>query len=410
MRDRGNKKLLWYILFALIAVVFCYLFIVVFFYYVSPYNISLKLTLWPFSSSKQVGKLYDDAIVNVHVTYYEEGTFDELQHADITGVNVRKEGVIVVPYSQIKKCDDVQSILVMHTSSGGQYTGELIYSNEEYNLSIIKCKNANGSKKAIKIPFVKEYSAGVSADDRVIVASSGLTKRSVWVGKVAEENVPYVVEAVDDENQHYVDHTIEDGYTIKLDYGGYSFIDGGIIFDRYAHLLGFSYDDTLKVLQEQSNTFYVQGASSLPYFLSDVLKSYKAGQEYSNEFVQKFVGFDSIEASRMSAEENVKTEGLKDYFYFKNAWREIDEKLDQYFSIPQPGFYLYEKFSYDEMTIGAGAIITSINFVGGLKWNVECRKDLFDFLYLCEKGDRLAINYKVFDGSEYTAGSLLVVV
>lgn len=408
MAERGNKKLVWYILFALIAVVFCYLFIVVFFYYVSPYDISLKITFWPFSSSKQIGNLYSDAIVDVRVDYLEEGSFDpdDIKHADITGVNVRKDGVIVVPYSEIKKCENVQSIKVMHIKSGGGYVGEMIYSSKDYNLALIKCKNLDGSDKQIKLPFVKETAKEVSSGNEVIVTSSNLVKSSVWLGNVTGTDMLHAVVKVDDENNKYLSYTMEQGYAIKIDYGNLSF-NGGAVFDRYAHLLGFSFEDTLEVFQDQQTTFYIQSTKALPLFLDEALKAYENGKAYPSDFVKSFVGFDSEEAHVMY-ENSIIKEG-KRHIYFNDAWREISDNLQQYLDVQMDGYYLYEKFEYNGKILNAGAVVTGIT-INSTKFDVAYKTELFDALFKCKKGDSVTIHYQLFQETEYKPQPGLVVV
>ena len=80
--DNGKKKLLWTILFSLIAVIFCYLFIVVFFFFISPYNISLRLAFWPFSTNAQIGEMYNEAIVDVSFRFQNDEFEDKKNRKD----------------------------------------------------------------------------------------------------------------------------------------------------------------------------------------------------------------------------------------------------------------------------------------------------------------------------------------
>ena len=94
MADNGKKKLIWTILFSVITIVLCYLFIVVYFYFINPYNISMRLTFWPFVSERQVGEMYNEATVDVAFTYINEET-DEEETISATGVNVNQNGFII---------------------------------------------------------------------------------------------------------------------------------------------------------------------------------------------------------------------------------------------------------------------------------------------------------------------------
>ena len=102
---KNSAKTLWYILFAVIAVALCYLFVVVYFFYISPYSISSKTTVWPFLSDMAVGELCLDATVEIDFTVVEEDNFNEKVEHKIVGVNVRKDGFVVAPYSDLRKAD-----------------------------------------------------------------------------------------------------------------------------------------------------------------------------------------------------------------------------------------------------------------------------------------------------------------
>ena len=101
MEKQSNKKVFWYILFAVITVVLCYLFLVVYLYFISPYNISLKLTFWPFQTTGSMGNLYMDSVVEIKFQANED--LDVVEKS-VVGVNVREDGFIVAEYQN--KTDD----------------------------------------------------------------------------------------------------------------------------------------------------------------------------------------------------------------------------------------------------------------------------------------------------------------
>ena len=88
---KSNWKVFWYVILAFIAVVLCYLFVVIYFFYISPNNISLKLGFWPFLSDQTVGEMYLDATVELNFKANEE--FDVLDKS-VVGVNIREDGYI----------------------------------------------------------------------------------------------------------------------------------------------------------------------------------------------------------------------------------------------------------------------------------------------------------------------------
>ena len=400
--DNGKKKLLWTILFSLIAVIFCYLFIVVFFFFISPYNISLRLAFWPFSTTAQTGEMYNEAIVDVSFRFQNDEFEDK--EISVTGVNVRKDGYIVLPYSEIWECDDFSQIKVL-TNSGKIYAGEFLYGNSVYNFAVIKCKNIDSGNKKIKIPFVKIANPEDYENyDDVIVTAGSLRENStsIWSGEVTESGYTYLVKKKTNENEDYFSYSIEDGFAIKLDYGSYSF-SGGAVFDKSANFLGFSYADTLEVTSLQPSEYFIQPAKPVNYFLDKVISAYKAGETYSNIIAEKFVGVDGLEANKiceLKKEEN-------DYVYYLEDWHELKDSFGV-FSAAQNGFYLFERFENDGEIIEADSVISFIK-VDDVRIDVQTKNAFFDALYSAKKGSRIQVYYKTFNGISYESGEMPVV-
>ena len=394
--DSGKKKLLWTILFSIVAVIFCYLFIVVYFSFISPYNISLRLAFWPFSSTSQIGEAYNDAIVDVTFRFQN----DEFEDKEISaiGVNVRKDGCIVLPYSEIWECDDFSQIKVL-TNSGKIYAGEFLYGNSVYNLAVIKCKNIDSGSKKIKIPYVKIANPDdYKSYENVIVTAGSVQENStsIWSGKVINSDVTFLAKGKTAENEEYFSYSVQDGFEIKINYGSYSFA-GGAVFDRSANFLGFSYSDTLKITSLQPQEYFIEPAKPLNYFLSKVISEYKAGREYKNEVAEKIVGVDGNEANRILFYS--KAEGLNYYVYYSGDWHERTNQLES-FEAAKNGFYLFERFEYNGEVIDADAVIDYIE-INGKKIETVTKNFLFDALYNAKAGDKIKISFKEFNGANY---------
>ena len=84
---KSNKIFLWGTILAITSLLLCYVFVVLYFFYISPNNISIKFSLWPFLDDKTIAQMYLDATVDIEVSGEES----------FVGVNVKENGVIVAP-------------------------------------------------------------------------------------------------------------------------------------------------------------------------------------------------------------------------------------------------------------------------------------------------------------------------
>lgn len=396
----STKKLVWYVLFALVTVVCCYLFVVVFFYFIYPYNISLKLAFWPFVSEEQVGQMYSEATVKVTFKYQNDEFEDE--EISVVGVNIDKDGYILFPFSEISECTDYSQIKVL-TASGTVYSGTFIYGNKDYNLALIKCENAANGK--VKIPFVKVFgNSDYSGVERVIVSNSKLITSSVWNGYLKDTGYVHPHAAKNGANEDVLSYTIEGGFVISIK-GSLAF-NGGAVFDKSARLLGFSYKDTLSIESSVlgQGEYFVMPAYAVKLFYSDAVKAYKNKETYKNTLVSSFNGFDKTEANKMK--DLKKDDGGEEKIYFNGDWQAISSDFDHFLTSDIQGYYLYTDFNYVDKNIAKNAIITSVS-VDGKKVDIEYKTDLFDALFKAKSGSAIKLTYQRFEGTEYKVGTLV---
>ncbi|MBR1890172.1 MAG: hypothetical protein IJ817_00620 [Clostridia bacterium] len=399
----SNKKLIWYVLFAIVTVVCCYLFVVIYFFYISPYNISLRLTFWPFSTEQQIGEMYSEALVKVSYTYKADEFDDEGEEISTIGVTISKDGFILFPYSEIDKCSDLSKIMVM-TSSGTVYKGKFLYGNRDYNLALIKCENAKNPNATIKMPFVKVYDSSDYSDiSNVIVSTPKLVSSSVWTGGV--EDTDYIQMFTKEVNGKEVgSYTVEGGFLIKLS-GTYSF-QGGAVFDSKAHLLGFSYGDTLSLGTDQ---VFVLPAYAVNYFYNDVAKAYKKGNDFENDLIESLVGFDKYEADQMQRLSEAAGSEYDDMIFFGDDWQPVSSDFDLFITSDVNGYYLFQDFIYDSIVIERDSIITSVN-VNGQTEDIKYKVDLFSMLWGAKSGDKIRITYQKYESTGYRTDSLTFTV
>ncbi len=396
---KGNLKILWIVLFAVVAVIFCYLFVVLYFFYISPNNISVKLTLWPFLSDTTIGELYLDAMVDIQ--YTKEVDF-EPETVNVVGVNVRSDGYIVTSYSELQDCEDGNFKII--TNSGSVYNGVLVFSDINFDLAILKCESITGNEE-ISIPYVKVSSSTFSYGYEVLAVSSPLNSKSVWTGIIIDNSTDiYAVKDVEYSNNSgigfytAVDFVVENCYILKLNESSESYI-GGAIFNDSGSLIGISYQ--YEVETDDSTSYYaILPTTIIKTILDDVVESYESGLEYSNTLVESFVGLDGLELYIHKEIVSQLDEGNTNSFYFNGEWIEYTDEILQYFALNSfdtssystYGYFLLEDFSYEDVSIVKNSVIVSIT-VDGTACEISTKTDLFNLLYTAEEGDSVTISY-----------------
>ena len=382
---KGNSKIVWIILFSIITVILCYLFVVVYFYFISPYNISLKIGFWPFVSDEAIGEMYADATVQINYEATDEN-FEQVS-VSVVGVNVKKDGYILAPLSEFSDYSELTQITIF-TNSGTAYNGELLYSDKNYNIAVFKCLNIDGSDKKIRIPYVKiGDKSDYSAYDDVILISSTSGSKAVISGAIEDtdyvECVPKLVDGVE-----VYDYTVSYGFIVSTG-DNYSFA-GGAVFDTKGKLLGFCFGELLET-NLLPGEYFIQPAYGAKYFLEDIVDAQEDGEVYQNDLLSAVCGFDNYEATFMVDHEQGET-GSKT-FYFDRAWNPASTAIEEFSLSGGPGFYLFKEFDFEGNVIPANSVIQGVKIGNESKVDVDWRVDLIDALYSAESGDRVLLTY-----------------
>lgn len=381
---KGNSRIVWVILFAIVTVILCYLFTVVYFYFISPYNIAVRIGVWPFVSDSSIGEMYSDATVQINYEAVDEN-FEKID-VSVAGVNVRKDGYIIAPYSEFSNYSQ-EALITIFTNSGTAYKGKLLYADINYNLAIFKCLNMDGSNKKIKIPFaaigaVKNYDVG----EEVIMLSVGANNKAIVSGSIKDNGyIECVSKKVD--GCDVLDFTVSYGFITETD-DGTSF-NGGVVFDKNGNLLGFSFGKLLEA-NLLPTEYFIQPAYGAKYLLKDVANAYKADETYVHPLISALYGCDSLEAEYMVNHEQGEY-GSKT-FYFDNGWNPVDSHMEDFSLSGDTGFFLLRDFVYRDNTISANSIIRSVT-VSGTRFFVEYKCDLIDAFYKLDEGDKIVISY-----------------
>lgn len=382
----SNAKVIWYILFAFVTVILIYLCTVAYFFYISPYNISIKTKLWPFLSDQTVGEMYLDATVEIDFTIKNPITYEN-EDKIVVGVNVREDGYIVAPYSEFRACNENTEIKI-YTNSGKIYVGKLLYGDINYNLAILKCENIAENLDEIKIPYVYVSSkTSLSNQTEVLAIASPMKTKNVWNGKVIDTNLLNVYKQIEVENNYAIDFVLENCYSVEIDSSDENAYTGGAIFDKSGSILGLSYEDTL-----DDGSYVIMPIDASKLFLDNVVKNYQKQQTYDNQVIKKVVGFDQTEIyCHMLA--SAKNSGKEEYFYFNGSWQIYSDELIAFSNSEVDGYYLFEDFVYNEETILESKNVISSLKINGKTYSADCRTSLMNALYKTKTGDVVTIYY-----------------
>lgn len=377
MEKKGNTKLIWYILFALITIIMCYLFCVVYFFYISPNNISVKTKIWPFLTNSQLGQLYNEAVVDISYKVEDEEYFGCVE-VSVSGVNVRKDGYIIAALSDFSSVNETTQLQVF-AKSGEVFEAKMIYSDKNHNLAIIKCISLENA--AIKLPFVKlcKDQNSVFLNQELIAINS--ENKKTFTGKVTDCDLVDAKTSAS-EGIYKVDYVMEYCFSANIEN-----FAGGMVFDKEGYLLGFSVD-----VYDGEQVFMPAYAASL--YLDEVVSAHKANETYTNALVDSFVGFDSYEVQFLIEESSKNSEKSK--FYFNGSVQEFTDNINYFSRANQTGFYLFDSLIYNEIEVlKSENVISRISFDGD-SYEIACKADLMSVLYGAKEG-KMTIYYYAID-------------
>ena len=377
MDRKGNTKIIWYILFAFITIIMCYLFSVVFFFFISPYNVAIKTRIWPFLSNEQIGNLYSDAVVDINFNVEDEEFFGEISVSTI-GVNVRKDGYIVSRYDQFTKVSDETEIKVF-TKSGQIFNAKLLYSDKNNNLIVLKCE----SNDEIKIPYLKigDFIDKTTANAELVAINE--KDKKIASGKLIDYNLTDVITSVS-EGVYKVDHVAENCFSAELS----SNFKSGLVFDKKGSFMGFS-------INQNSSNFSIMPVAGVKSYFQQIVGCYEEKINYKNELVDSFIGFDNSEVHYFMIESEKNADKTTFYFNGQNQLYTDDIK---YFGGPnQTGYYLFEDLVYkQENILSKDNVVQGIN-INKKSFEINKRSDLINALYQANAGDNITVYYHQID-------------
>lgn len=401
----SNLKVIWYVLFAIITVILVYLFVVVYFFYISPYNISVKTAIWPFLSDQTVGEMYLDATVEINFTVANEVTFED-EEKKVVGVNVRQDGYIIAPYNEFRSCTDQTEITIL-ANSGKVYNGKFLYGDLNYNIAILKCENVTPDEPEVKIPFVSISNAVSSSwfvETDVLAITSPMESKTVWNGTVSDTNLYSVYKEITIENKYAIDFVMEECYLVDINSSDDNTFEDGAIFDKSGGILGLSFEKT------DDGAYVIMPIDSAKYFLNDVVKAYKNQQKYENNLVKSLVGFDQLEIQCFFIASN-KNYGEEEFFYFNNTWQVYtDDIVTKFAASSDPGYYVFEDWTYNSNVILPANSVISYIRCNNKNYSALQRTSLFEGLYNADAGDTVTVYYWDIDSLGGTTQSVTFTV
>lgn len=393
-KKNNNSKVVWYVLFAVVAVILGYMFTVVYFFYISPYNISTKTAIWPFLSNQQVGEFYLDATVEINFSVENENF--EIEDKSVVGVNVREDGFIIAPYSDFPVNQATMSDIEIKANNGKVFKGIFLYGDRNYNLAILKCENLNDTTQAIRLPYVSVPSSSNSVYYRneVLAISSPLQDKTIWEGRILSTDAAPITYLTERNGKAAVEMVIEDCYVVELESESGAIFEGGAVFNTSGRILGLSFggqlssdDGTLE------NCFLVMPIDKINLFLNDVIVSYKNEKTYTNDLVKGLKGFDRTELQFFlsTSSENL---GEEDYFWFDGEWCLYSDQIRiSYAESTIEGYYVFKDWVYKENTILKADNVISLITCNGKSYSAKTKTSLMKAFYDADAGDEITIYY-----------------
>ena len=379
MENKGNKKLIWYILFAIITIIMCYLFCVVYFLFISPYNVSIKTKIWPFLTNAQIGAMYNDAIVDIKFEIFDEEYFGNVK-VSVSGVNLRQDGYVIARHSDFEGLavdDEIQ----IFPNSGECYSGKILYTDKNSNISILKCESLNGDK--VNLPYV---TIGSVSDEYIIdteIIAIETEARKVSSGTIVDEKLICDHTSVS-EGVFRVDYVMENCFSVdmKKDFSE------GIAFDKFGNVMGFFVEEF-----EAKQIF--MPVENVKLYFDDVVKSYNSNEVYTNELIKSFVGFDTYEINCF-IEQSSKNEN-KNQFYFNGNFENYTDNLNYFARGNETGFFIFEDMKYNgNVVLKAESVVSKIKLDDEIV-KIDCRDDLVKLVYSAVPGQKTTVYYFEID-------------
>lgn len=396
-----NMKVFWIIFSIILSLAVIYMFVVIYFYYISPNNISLKLKIWPFNSDDAIAEMYVDTTVKLEFETQNPET-NEVSTVSIVGVNIKENGVIVTLYDQLRYIKQDSPITV--TTSNGIFAGDFVYGDMNYNLALIKCKNKEGKSGSIKIPYVEiAQESDMQHCDNLFVISAPDESKKVRKGSLVNNTKAVVPKYTSFSNvSKVVDYVMKDCYLFNVE----NAIDftRGVVYNKSGNVFGLSAGYVEEASSSKPTTLIRYQIYSPVYnvnhFYDKAMSAYQKDKEnlYQNSVLQemKVVDLNDMTWHKEASEE---ISGNENGFYFSETreWKEYTSKLEQFIDNRVDSVFLVDDFMHnDETVLEAGNNIVSIK-IGAATYKTTDKLALANVLYATKDGQKIILNYTTVD-------------
>jgi S1-C subfamily serine protease len=327
--------------------------------------------------------MYLDATVEISYKTMDDETLTETE-ITTTGVNVHKNGYILVPYNKIKDYDESYALNVS-SNSGEVFNGKIVFKDRNYNLAIIKCEKTTGGTIKMAYVNISNVSSDISSGTKILAISSPLKTKNVWTGTISDDEAKPVGKEITIDDKYAIDYVVEGCYCFKLDASTTTY-SGGAVFNKSGKLLGISAENTV-----QNGSYIFYPVDCLKDVLPKVVKACESGSVYENRFASSLVGFDKTEFAYIKdiAEES----GYWDKFYLNGEWREFSANINFYSTTSDLGYYLVEDMVFDEeTTLYANSLIDKVVYKSNT-YNIESKLDLLELFYKFSYGESVTLHY-----------------
>ena len=353
--NNGAKKVFLIIGIALLSVVLCYFSVVLYFYYGRPNDITGKLSVWNLMSDQEIGEMYLDASYDIR--YGEENFY---------GVNVDASGYVVTCYKNFDEYSGED--ILLYNKNGSIYSGEIVFSNDVFNLAVLKLSDYVNSSATLNLPYVKTGALGSSIfGGNYLSIGNPFDEDNVNDASNVTSSIGYTSKLYDELD--VVDYICLD--SIRYTVSDYEQTSQGAIFNRSGRLVGLAYAYAVNEDDLADADVYAVPTSVISHVIDKLKKS-------ENVDIS-IVGFDMQElAIYLLYEIN------ENQIYFNGSLMTLDDKLIDY-CYSADGVFLAEDFSLNGVTLSKNNLITSISY-DGYSQSITTRYDLYSTLYSLDAG------------------------
>ncbi len=405
---KSKRKLVFWIIFAVIAVVLAYSITALYFFVFSPNNIRAKMIVWPFFSEANVAEMYEQASAEIQFTYVDPVDYVTVTEKTV-GVNIAEDGFFVVPYisefadfrnyEYASKTREGKSQLKVMTCAG-VFDGVLLYSDEAFNVCVIKCERIVDKDQKIALPYLDIATVETTTSVREALFVSPIEKEDFYKCRVIKDSFVSLYNEVEIGDKIAMDYLIQGcvdvRVTLKNNQTDMDNKTTRVCCDRSGNVLGFSsYYFEFNEEDDEYETKYVfmpiYGAKS---FFEDVVKAYREQKVYSNPLISELIAFDQVEVEsyNLVALDNKNPENQNSFFY-NGKWYNFSDGIKNYNQSLLKGVYLFDNFVHGQnKQIDVDSVIIGVT-VNGREFEISGKIDFLTILYAVKSGDKVSFKY-----------------